>query len=79
LAVGIFGQQVFRVVSAKFEHGIYPGGDELLSRSSGEVLFFGLYYVMTGLHGLHVVIGMVLIGWMTVSQPLKVLLGRTVM
>lgn len=51
--------------SAKFHHGIYPGSEELLSRTAGEILFFGLYYVMTGLHGLHVVIGMVLIGTMT--------------
>ena len=29
--------------SAKFHHGIYPGSEELLSRSSGEILFFGLY------------------------------------
>ena len=24
----------------------------------GKILYFGLYYVMTGIHGLHVVIGM---------------------
>lgn len=47
--------------SAKFHHGIYPGSDELLSKSNGEILFFGLYYVMTGLHGLHVVIGVVIL------------------
>jgi len=51
--------------SAKFHHGIYPGSEELLSKSSGEILFFGLYYVMTGLHGLHVIVGMVLIAVMT--------------
>ncbi len=45
--------------SAKISHGLYPGSDVLLSRSYGEVLFFGLYYVMTGLHALHVLIGMV--------------------
>ena len=28
-----------------------PGSEELLAKSSGEILFFGLYYVMTGLHG----------------------------
>ena len=42
---------------AKIEHGIYPDSPELLARSHGEILFFGLYYVMTGLHGLHVIIG----------------------
>jgi len=29
-------------------------------------LFFGIYFVMTGLHGLHVIAGMVLIGWLFV-------------
>ncbi|GIK60467.1 MAG: cytochrome oxidase subunit III [Ignavibacteriaceae bacterium] len=51
--------------SAKFHHGIYPGSEILLSKSSGEILFFGLYYVMTGLHGIHVVVGMFLIAVMT--------------
>jgi cytochrome c oxidase subunit III len=49
---------------AEFHHGIYPGSEELLSRSSGEILFFGLYYVMTGLHGVHVIVGMFLIAIM---------------
>lgn len=47
--------------SAKISHGIYPGSEELLTRSNGEILFFGLYYVMTGIHGLHVIIGMVIL------------------
>lgn len=50
--------------TAKFHHGIYPGSEELLSKQPGEILFFGLYYVMTGLHGLHVLVGMVLIAVM---------------
>ena len=41
----------------KIEHGIYPNSPTLLARAKGEILFFGLYYVMTGLHGLHVLIG----------------------
>jgi cytochrome c oxidase subunit 3 len=41
----------------KIEHGIYPNSPILLARAKGEVLFFGLYYVMTGLHGLHVLVG----------------------
>ena len=47
--------------TAKISHGIYPGSEELLSRTDGEILFFGLYYTMTGIHGLHVIIGMVLL------------------
>ncbi len=27
-------------------------------------IFFGIYFVMTGLHGLHVIAGMVMIGWL---------------
>ena len=49
----------------KIHHGIYPGSDEYLSMESGRRLFFALYFVMTGLHALHVVIGMVLISVMT--------------
>jgi cytochrome c oxidase subunit 3 len=43
--------------TAKIEHGLYPNSPRLLGRSKGEVLFFGLYYSMTGLHGLHVLVG----------------------
>ncbi len=42
---------------AKFHHGIYPNAPELLERPRGEIVFFGLYYVMTGLHGIHVLLG----------------------
>ncbi len=41
----------------KIEHGIYPNSAILMTRPAGEILFFGLYYVMTGLHGLHVLVG----------------------
>ena len=43
--------------ATKIEHGIYPNSPFLLTRAKGEILFFGLYYVMTGLHGLHVLVG----------------------
>lgn len=51
---------------AKIHHGIYPGSPELLAREKGQVLFFGLYYVMTGLHGLHVVAGIILLSIMLI-------------
>ena len=38
-------------------HGYYPNSPELLAMGHGKILYFGLYYVMTGIHGLHVVIG----------------------
>ena len=43
--------------STKVNHGIYPSSPILLGRPKGEILFFGLYYIMTGLHGLHVLVG----------------------
>ncbi len=44
--------------SAKFHHGLYPGAAHLASLPHGEQVFFGLYFTMTGLHGLHVLVGM---------------------
>lgn len=64
LALGFMVNKYFEWTS-KIHHGIFPGSEELLAQNSGQILFFGLYYVMTGLHGLHVLIGMVLIAVMT--------------
>ncbi len=47
----------------KFSHGIFPGSEFLIENfSQGEILFFGLYFIMTGLHALHIIIGLILIG-----------------
>ena len=48
---------------AKFHHGIYPKGPALQNMSEGEAMYFGLYFVMTGLHGLHILVGMGFIGY----------------
>jgi len=60
--------------SAKFSHGLLPGpwyspgpGDPVNGN-----LFFGLYFMMTGLHGVHVVAGMVAMVWVLI----KALKGR---
>lgn len=45
----------------KIDHGIYPNSEKLLEGSFGQNIFFGLYYVITGLHGIHIVIGMTLL------------------
>jgi cytochrome c oxidase subunit 3 len=45
----------------KFSLMIYPGSPVLKTLPKGELLFFGLYYMMTGLHALHVFVGMVLL------------------
>jgi cytochrome c oxidase subunit 3 len=47
--------------SGEIRRGIYPNGPELLKLPNGEKIFYGLYYSMTGLHGLHVLAGIVLL------------------
>jgi len=45
----------------KIEAGIYPNSEKLVSGPHGQNMFFGLYYVITGLHGVHIIIGMTLL------------------
>lgn len=45
----------------KFDFMIFPGSEVLKNLPRGELLFFGLYYMMTGLHALHVLVGMILL------------------
>jgi cytochrome c oxidase subunit 3 len=49
--------------SAKFHHGIYPKSPHLMEMQPGEITFFNLYYLTTGLHGIHVVIGALILSW----------------
>lgn len=46
---------------AKISHDLYPGSEHMATLDHGEILFFSLYYVMTGLHGFHVLAGIGLI------------------
>jgi cytochrome c oxidase subunit 3 len=41
----------------KFAHDLYPSSASMLLKPMGEQVFYGLYFSMTGLHALHVVIG----------------------
>ncbi|NTW67262.1 MAG: cytochrome c oxidase subunit 3 family protein [Nitrospirae bacterium] len=61
--------------SGHIHEGIYPNAPELLARGHGQTLFYGLYYVMTGLHGLHVVAGLVLIGIMLTQTVRRQITG----
>jgi cytochrome c oxidase subunit 3 len=49
--------------AAKFHHGLYPNAPHLATLPPGEQVFFGLYFTMTGLHGLHVIAGMAVLAW----------------
>ena len=41
----------------KIHIGLYPGSDLMVSLSHGQVMFFSLYFFMTGLHMFHLVVG----------------------
>ena len=49
--------------SAKIEHGLFPGSEHLIELGHGDTLFFGLYFFMTGLHAFHIIVGMILLGF----------------
>ena len=51
--------------SAKIGHGLYPGSGHLKAGAPGESVFFSLYYMTTGTHGLHVLIGGALLAWIS--------------
>lgn len=48
--------------SHKIHLGIYPNSEVLVDGPPGLNIFYGLYYIITGLHGIHVIIGMTLLG-----------------
>lgn len=50
--------------SAKYHHGIFPMQDELKNLPNGEVVFYGLYYAMTGLHAVHIIVGVIILSFM---------------
>ena len=57
----------------KIFRGIYPGSPLMSQQGNGEILFFSLYYVMTGIHGLHVLIGIIVIAFMAVFTRQEVI------
>lgn len=56
----------------KMHHGMFLQGEELLNSPHGEKVFFGLYYSMTGLHGIHVILGIGLLTYMLI----RIMLGK---
>ena len=70
LLAGAFMVIKYFEYTAKFEHGLLPGEMYVphgeLAPAQGN-LFFGLYFMMTGLHGVHVVAGMIAISWLLVK------------
>ena len=75
LAITILCGAIFMVVkyfeyTHKFHLGLYPGKfldvAAVGAQHANLGLYFGFYYVMTGLHGTHVLIGMGLITWLLI-------------
>jgi len=55
--------------SHKFHDGLLPGRYFNLAAVGGppqQAMFFGFYFAMTGIHGFHVLIGIILISWIMV-------------
>jgi cytochrome c oxidase subunit III len=57
LAAGFLGVKYLEWTE-DFSHGLYASSN----------IFFGLYFVMTGLHGLHVVFGMLVMIWLLIKN-----------
>jgi cytochrome c oxidase subunit 3 len=63
LSAAVFLGNKYIEWSHKFHHGIWPGSPKLAEAPAGESVFFGLYFLTTGLHGLHVLIGGAVLAW----------------
>jgi cytochrome c oxidase subunit III len=61
--------------SGEIHRGIYPNSPVLRQQAPGDQIFFGLYYSMTGLHGLHVLAGISLLSVMLVLVIRKKITG----
>jgi len=66
IAVTLFCAGVFLVNKyfewgAKFHHGLYPGSELMALLERGHLLYFSLYFFMTGLHAFHIIVGMILL------------------
>jgi cytochrome c oxidase subunit 3 len=49
--------------AAKFHHGLYPSSEHMATLPHGEQVFYSLYFSMTGLHGVHVLVGISVLTW----------------
>jgi cytochrome c oxidase subunit III len=54
----------------KFEHHLVPGPDFLFNDpryARAAQIFFSVYFAMTGMHALHMIIGIGLLAWLTIN------------
>ena len=70
ICAGIFMVIKYFEYTAKFDHGIFPGahldghGEYAIYNVPYAAQFFSIYFVMTGIHGVHVLVGMGLFAWL---------------
>jgi cytochrome c oxidase subunit 3 len=70
LGLTIFFASIFLVVkyfeySHKIHDGMLPNGFYFYPGQDAHLpIFFGIYFVMTGLHGIHILVGMGLMAWL---------------
>lgn len=73
---GVFLVVKYFEYKAKFEHHLVPIGDYWSDAHAAELfgagqvqhskIFFAFYFTMTGLHGIHVIAGMICIAWVLI-------------
>lgn len=68
LLAGVFMVVKYFEYTHKFHLGIFPGGFfSYEGMTAAHVpIFFSIYFVMTGIHGVHVLVGMGLLSWLAV-------------
>ncbi len=70
LLAGVFMVVKYFEYTSKFEHGIFPGAHyashELEMAYAPQ--FFSIYFIMTGIHGVHVLVGMFLMSWLVIRS-----------
>lgn len=76
VCAGVFMVVKYFEYTAKFEHGIFPGasfhphGDYAIYDIPNAPQFFSIYFIMTGIHGFHVLVGMGLMTWLAIRARL---------
>lgn len=71
LCAAIFMVVKYFEYSHKIHDGLLPGKfftNETLKDVPNAAMFFGFYFVMTGIHGLHVLVGAALIVWVMIKN-----------
>jgi cytochrome c oxidase subunit III len=53
------------------DKGLFPGNNFAITGPlrDGAQLFFVFYFLSTGIHGLHLIVGLILVGWIIVRAP----------